>query len=105
MGCSSGRIREAREAKALSARPLVWTQTMRLRPLLHLQPPHHLLQSPQLHRPQDLAQALVLAQALALALALVLVLVLVVALALALALVVALVLVLVLVVALALALA
>merc|ERR1711868_107263 len=30
---------EAREAKALSARPLVSTQTMRLRPLLHLRPP------------------------------------------------------------------
>merc|ERR1712107_575966 len=47
-----GRIREAREAKALSARPLVSTQAMRLRPLLHLQPPHHQLLSLRLHRPQ-----------------------------------------------------
>ena len=41
-----------REAKALSARPLVSTQTMRRRPLLHLQQPHHLLLLQQLHRPQ-----------------------------------------------------
>ena len=42
-----------REAKALSARPLVSTQTTRLQPLLHLRPPHHLLHLSQLlHRPQ-----------------------------------------------------
>merc|ERR1719350_159760 len=41
------------EAKALSARPLVSTQTTRHRPLLHLRlPHHHLLLSQQLHRPQ-----------------------------------------------------
>merc|ERR1712013_266716 len=62
---------------------------MRLRPLLHLrQPPdHHLHLSLRLHRPQDLAQALVLAQALALALVPVLALALAPVLALVLALV------------------